>query len=204
MSHERTTPSGFDLRDLAVHDFRREPPHDATGTRIIQSKPYGKTHRPTFDHHIVPLKNLALRGLMTYRLDFRVELRLFRGILFVHGLSLRDFLRLMLELIDNSVMQPFRGFKRVKLREQHYLLVAGLAKTAAKLEHGGSLGHHRGWQVIVDCGEFAIDIIEKSQEPTSYFLFLFVLTAPATVVSRQVGNGYLSYPISWTRVRQAV
>ena len=129
------------------------------------------------DDDVVPLDDLTLRGLTADRLDDSVEFRLLGTVLLVQRLSLRDFLSLVLELVDNGIVQPFRRFQRIELCEQHDLFAAGLTQTAAKLEHGGRLSHHCSWQVIVNRGEFAIDIIEKSQEPTSYFLFLFTASA---------------------------
>ena len=49
-------------------------------------------------------------------------------------------------------------------------------QTAAEPDHRGRLRLLGGGQFVVDRGEFAFDIIQKSQEPTSYVPFFSMLS----------------------------
>ncbi len=78
--------------------------------------------------------------------------------------------RLMPIQIPDGVLKPLGGLERVKLRLNDDLALYQ-PQPAAETNHSGRLRLFRRRQFVIDCGQLAFDIIQKSQEPTSYVLF---------------------------------
>lgn len=75
------------------------------------------------------------------------------------------------------------------MRTYHGLIVHR-AQSAAESHHRRGLRHFRSRRIVFYCGEFAFDIVKKSQEPTSYFPFLDASKACQRVIFPQ-RHGYL-------------
>ncbi len=140
-----TTPSGLDLGDLAVDDFAGQPEHHVFGIAAIQTGLQHKSRAPFGDSNHVAL-NDARRSLPGDR-------------------GQRGFMAI--QILD-GVLQPQSRILGVKL-SLHQNMMIHRVQTIAESNHRSGLRLFGDGQFVVDCGQLAFDIIQKSQEPTSYF-----------------------------------
>ena len=75
-----------------------------------------------------------------------------------------------IQVLD-GVLQPSGRILGVELH-LHKNVVIHRVQTIAEPNHCRSLRLFGDWQFIVDCGQLAFDVIQKSQEPTSYLAVL--------------------------------
>ena len=73
--------------------------------------------------------------------------------------------------ISDGVLQPYGRVLGIKLR-LHENVVIHRVQTIAESNHRCRLRLFGDRQFVIDCGQLAFDVIQKSQEPTSYLAVL--------------------------------
>ena len=142
---ERATPGGLDLGDLAVDDVARQTQHHVFGVTAVQA---GLQHQ-----------SRAALGDADYEALHHAGRRL------PGNGGKRGFVAVQ---ISDGVLQPYGRVLGIKLR-LHENVVIHRVQTIAESNHRSRLCLFGDGQLVVDCGQLAFDVIQKSQEPTSYF-----------------------------------
>ena len=148
VGEERAAPCGLDLRDFAVDDIAWKTKHHVLGVTAVQA---GLQHeRRTALRHA---NHITLHGA-GWRLP--------------RDRSKRGFMTI--QVLD-GVLQPSSRILGVELH-LHENVVIHRVQTIAESNHRCRLRLFGDRQFVIDCGQLAFDVIQKSQEPTSYLAVL--------------------------------
>ena len=127
----------------SVDHFRRQST-DLLLAAVDQSGLQSQGHYVAGDEHHVGLDR-AVRGLTCEVID----------------------LGFVPERVPQRVLQPFCNVKRGEYGLDNVCILYR-SKTAAKTDHGRSLGLDRGWRIAFKGCQLAFDIVQKSRRLTSY------------------------------------
>ena len=156
MGKERAAPGGLDLSDVAADDVGRQTQHQMLAA-VEQTGLQRQGGATALHLHQIPLHHAARR---------------------LPG-HLRQGRLMAVQVLDGG-LQPLGGLQRIELR-LHDDLTLHQAQPPAEADHRRGLCLLGGGQLVVDCSQFAFDIIQKSQEPTSYYPNTSLYTPTITV-----------------------
>lgn len=166
--HEGAAPCRFDLGDGSVDHFRRQST-DLLLAAVDQSGLQSQGHYVAGDEHHIGLDR-AVRGLTCEVID----------------------LGFVPERVPQRVLQPFCNVKRGEYGLDNVCILYR-SKTAAKTDHGRSLGLDRGWRIAFKGCQLAFDIVQKSQDlPPTVPFFSMLQALRAVICCHTVGSHRLS------------